>query len=84
MDKIKLSEATHLVNRLKAMLDDEMIGCIVSSVGASIQLYSGSNFHELFLDAEKDPLVLDDDRYVAKFDGVDVVCYGGKNDRATD
>ena len=87
MDKIKLVEITHLMGRIRQLMDDKG----VISVTVNNYIYGGAYVH-LFEDLFKklfdqyETTEFDDttDELSVKINGIKVFCLVNKNDRTTD
>lgn len=87
MDKIKISEITHLMARIRALMDDEdALSVTVNNYihsGAYVHLYE-TLFKRLFDQYETSEFDLDTDELSTTINGVKVFCLVDKNDRTTD
>lgn len=87
MDKIKLTEITHLMGRIKALMDDED----VISANVHNDLYGDVHMHlydvlfkSLFDQYETTEFDDTTDELSVKINGVRIFCLVNKNDRTTD
>lgn len=87
MDKIKISEITHLMARIRALMDDEdVLSATVNNYihgGAYVHLFE-TLFKRLFDQYETSEFDLDTDELSTTINGVKVFCLVDKNDRTTD
>lgn len=87
MDKIKLTEITHLIGRIKALMDDEdSLSITVNNyiLGNSYVHLPESLFKKIFDQYETSPFDFDVDELSTTINGVKVFCLVNKNDRTTD
>ena len=87
MDKIKLTEITHLIGRIKALMDDDGIICATINndlYGETYLHLSGDLFKQIFNRYETSEFDLDTDELSTTINGVKVFCLVDKDDRATD
>ena len=87
MDKIKISEITHLMARIRALMDDEdALSVTVNNYihdGAYVHLCE-TLFKRLFDQYETSEFDLDTDELSTTINGVKVFCLVDKDDRTTD
>lgn len=87
MDKIKIAEITHLMVRIRAIMDDKDAICAVVNnerYGETyLHLYEDL-FLELFDEYETSQFDLYTDELSVKINGIKVFCLVDKNDRNTD
>lgn len=87
MDKIKLTEITHLIGRIKALMDDDGIICATIDndlYGETYLHLSDDLFKQIFNRYETSEFVLDTDELSTTINGVKVFCLVDKDDRTTD
>ena len=87
MDKIKLTEITHLIGRIKALMDDDGIICATINndlYGETYLHLSDDLFKQIFNRYETS--IFDDttDELSTEINGIKVFCLVDKDDRTTD
>lgn len=87
MDKIKITEITHLMARIRSLMDDKNAICATVNnewIGAAyLQLYEPL-FRELFDEYKTKRFDDTTDELSTEINGIQVFCLVDKDDRATD
>ena len=87
MDKIKLTEITHLMGRIKALMDDDGIICATINndlYGETYLHLSDDLFKQIFNRYETSRFYDTTDELSTEINGIKVFCLVDKDDRATD
>lgn len=85
MDKIKITEITHLMARIRALMDDQECVCAaVNNNGyGDVYLYLGRDlFKGLFEEYETSRFDDDLDQLSTRINGVNVFCFVERNEHA--
>lgn len=87
MDKIKITEITHLMARIRALMDDQEVICatVNNEHYGDVYLHLGDDlFKNLFGEYRTARFDDETDQLSTKINGVKVFCLVDKNDRTTD
>lgn len=87
MDKIKITEITHLMGRIKALMDDEDVLSVTVNnyiIGEAYVHLSEDLFKKLFDQYETTEFDNTTDELSVKINGIKVFCLVNKNDRTMD
>lgn len=87
MDKIKLTEITHLIGRIKALMDDDGIICATINndlYGETYLHLSDDLFKQIFNRYETSRFYDTTDELSTEINGIKVFCLVDKDDRTTD
>lgn len=87
MDKIKLTEITHLMGRIKALMDDDGIICATINndlYGETYLHLSDDLFKQIFNRYETSRFYDTTDELSTEINGIKVFCLVDKDDRPTD